>query len=163
MYNFGVCNFWSFNIKFKVISRKVSPFVFKFKFQNPVRIWKSFQHETCRAWNYEDFIFWEFFKSLHDFGIISKLLFRVLVCWGGELQCSANQGSAASGMGAGEPPMSCWPSNALWMSAPISRAFLSRLRASLVSLYNPDATVRSLLCFLCFTADAVVFTCVRYK
>jgi hypothetical protein len=78
---------------------------------------------------------------------------------GGKLQCSVNQGSAASGMGAGEPPTSCWPSSVLWMSPPISRAFLSRLRASLVSLYNPDATVRSLLCFLCFTAAVVVFAC----
>jgi hypothetical protein len=45
------------------------------------------------------------------------------------------------------------------MSPPISRAFLSRLRASSVSLYNPDATVCVFLCFLCFTADAVVSVC----
>jgi hypothetical protein len=62
-------------------------------------------------------------------------------------------------MGAGEPPTLWWPSSVLWMSPLISRAFLSRLRASLASLYNPDATIRSLLCFLCFTADVVVFAC----
>jgi hypothetical protein len=55
IYNFDVWRFWSFNIKSKVISKlpnlkNVSPFEFKFKFQNPVIIWKSVQYKTCRAW-----------------------------------------------------------------------------------------------------------------
>jgi hypothetical protein len=40
-------------------------------------------------------------------GIISNL--QLGLCSLGVLHCRANQGSAASGMGAGEPPTSRWP------------------------------------------------------
>jgi hypothetical protein len=93
MYNFGILSFWSFNIKFKVISKlpnskKMSPFDFKFKFQNPGWIWKSFQHESCRSWNYEDFIFWEFLSCYMFFKVISKNSFKSRNLGGGLLQCS---------------------------------------------------------------------------
>jgi hypothetical protein len=55
----------------------VSPFEFKLKFQNPVRIWKNVQYKTCRAWNSEDFISWEFFKLLHDFGSNLRKNFKI--------------------------------------------------------------------------------------
>jgi hypothetical protein len=107
MYNFGVWSFWSFNIKLKVISKlpifwNVSPFDFKFKFQNPVRIWKSVQYKTCRAWNSENFISWEFFKLLHDF--VSNLAKQFDFKKWGELQYPTNHHRAPSGMGTGELP-----------------------------------------------------------
>jgi hypothetical protein len=62
-------------------------------------------------------------------------------------------------MGVGAPLTPCWPSHVLWMPPSISRAFLSRPRASLASLYNPNTTVHSLLYLLCSITDAIVFTC----
>jgi len=69
MYNFGVLSFLCFNTKFKVIlkiqiSKNCPLFQFESLIQNLFGILKSDQHESCRAPEFKQLLFWEFFKLL---------------------------------------------------------------------------------------------------
>jgi len=85
MYNFGVLSCQSFNTKFKVIlkiqiSRHCPLFQFESLIQNMFGILKSDQHESCRAYQIEQLLFWECFKLFRkiksNFGISNLPQFK---------------------------------------------------------------------------------------
>ena len=81
MYNFGVLSFWGFNTKFKVILkiqiyRNCPLLQFESLIQNLFGILKSDQHESCRAHQIKQLLFWEFFKLLRKI----KSNFGILIC-----------------------------------------------------------------------------------
>ena len=47
---------------------KVSPFEFKFAFQNVDRIWVWVLKQSCRTLDFEQLLFLEIFELLHEFG-----------------------------------------------------------------------------------------------